>query len=191
MHKKTMIFLCLVTGLYGCTNHNAKDYKASKLSTISNDIQVSKDSRLRAEIKERTDFDAPRSASTEKLENILSNIVDKGYQRYSSHKLGDVLNIKISDAKITKNNYTYVMRPVNFTISRSDSRMIPFKDLDFLESGIETNVRFTYSENGILYINGVKKLRVSLNAKPTTDYQRVTLKDDETLLFEYKYSLPQ
>lgn len=191
MKRKSFLLLSLVVVLHGCGGYSEVNSKTNILTENISEAHKTKDQRLIAEIEERTDFRVSDKTSTEQLQKTLATIVDKSYQRYSSHKLGDNLSIEISQAKILKDSFSYVVRPVNFTISRSDSRMIPFKDLDFLESGIETNVRFTYSENGILYIDGDKKFRVSLSAKPTVDYQRITLKNGDVLSFEYRYSLPQ
>lgn len=145
---------------------------------------------LRSELSERLDFMPPSNASVVELESILKKVVDTSYNRYSSHKLGDTLNINIENIKYKSGGYNYILRPVNFTISRSDSRMINLRDLDFLESGIETSLRVTYSDNGVLYVNGEKKNRVSLNSKRVVDYHRAEV-GSGFITMEYSYNLPQ
>ena len=180
---------CIISACAQVTPTNTEaDSNASSIETMPDNQRLS----MLSEIKERMDF-LPENSNTlskQELESYLSKIIDRSYQRYDSQKRGDVLNLNIDRAIKIQDGYEYIMMPVKFTISRSDSRLIPFKDVDFLYSGVHENVRFTYSDNGVLYINGESKGRISLNTTLFTDYDRVQLKDGSLLTLKYSYSLP-
>ena len=89
-----------------------------------------------------------RSTSEISQLNSISN------ERYKGKYVGDLIEISFKNGSLLVDDFNYLLRPVIFQISRGDSRVITIKDSEYLNSGKKQDIRVTYAENYMLYVNG-------------------------------------
>ncbi|MFT2111991.1 hypothetical protein [Marinomonas sp. 2405UD68-3] len=123
--------------------------KASITQTITQDNQII------AELSERIGYKlTPRSFS--KIEDDLEIVKKRALHRYSSLSPRDTALLNLTKMTFFGPDAVYNLRDVSLVISRGDSRIIRADDVDVRFSGISEEVRITYSENQLLWINGIE-----------------------------------
>lgn len=157
----------LLTSISGCAGNQANaskqtpltsstetTYKITSSSISSTPIALTPLQEQFAERYGIVDQQEVVNLSDANAHSAIVKLSETVSSRYETNKPSDVYKIELSKIRYVDRPFHYSMRSIALTIARGDSVLVPIKDNNFLNSGIETQARITLAENMRLYLNG-------------------------------------